>query len=399
MELFRKYWIIILIGLVLRFFIAGATFHPDVRTTALSSTIVFQDLSFNFYTDSGKIAPVETLDDLPLSYLINLPFHLTIRPFISLDIEKAFLNNTNELFGNPGLWLYLVYIKLPMILFDIMLGILLVALVSPVNQKKVLCLWLFNPFTIWVTSAIGQADIYPAFFILLAGYFIKKNNLSLAAISLGAGGAVKSAPFLLVPFLVALGKNWTERLVILVLAAVPYLLTVVPYLNVREFRQDALLAPQLSKSLYASLPLSGGEMILIAPTLLIVLYIFYFSKQRQWSDYLKFSTSALLLILSFTHFHIQWFLWVLPLLIIWFLENWNVGIKFSTVLLFVSLLLMLFLFESSLQMKLLAPIIPALDQAIGLKEILSDQQGMFLKSIAASLFAGSSLFIVWKILK
>src|SRR3989344_6692771 len=175
MELFKRYWVIILI---LRLLIAGGTFHPDVRTPALSSAVVLENLNFNFYTESKKIAPIEILDDLPLSYFINLPFHLILRPFVSLDIEEKFLNHTDTLFGNTGLWLYLVYTKLPMIIFDIMLGILLATSVSTTFKKKILYFWLFNPFTLWVTSAIGQVDIYPTFFIVLAYYFIKKNNLN-----------------------------------------------------------------------------------------------------------------------------------------------------------------------------------------------------------------------------
>lgn len=399
MEIFKRYWLIILIGFILRLVISGVTFHPDVRSTALPSAVVFREGSLNFYEDSKKLSPNEILDDLPLSYFINLPLHLILRPFISNVIEDQFLNNSNVLFGNPSLWFYLIYTKLPLVIFDLGLGLLLTFLVVESFKKQVLYLWLFNPFTLWVTLAIGQFDIIPTFFIVLTWFLIKKEKLQWAALTLGTGGAIKSAPFLLVPFLVGLGKNWTQRVILLILALVPYLITVIPYLGTDEFRRNALFAPQLSKSLYANIALSGGEKIILVPAILLVLYLLYFSKKREIRDFLNFSLILLLSVLSLTHFHIQWFLWVMPFLIIWLLGNWHNEIKLTSVGIFLSLLIMLFLFDSSLQIKLPAPIFPGLDNSLGLKEILSDEQGIFLRSVAASIFAGVSGFLVWRVLR
>lgn len=399
MEIVKKYWLVIVIGLILRLVIAGVSFHPDVRSSALSSAVVFREGSVNFYEQSKNLDPQEILDDLPLSYLINLPLHSILRPFISTEIEDQFLNSINTLFGNPSLWFYLIYTKLPLIIFDLALGILLAFSVNEVFRKKTLYFWLFNPFTLWVTSAIGQFDIYPTVFIVLAWFLVKRNQLNWASISLGMGGAIKSAPFLLVPFLVGLGKNWTQRLIILILAGVPYLITIIPYLGTEEFRGNALLAPQLSKSFYTNIALSGGEKILLVPVILIILYLFYFSKKREARNFLNFSLVTLLVVLSLTHFHIQWFLWVLPFLIIWLLGNWSSSVKLATLGIFTTLIMMIFLFESSLQIKLLAPIFPGLDNALGFKEMLSDEQGIFLRSLAASIFAGCNVFLIWKILK
>ena len=398
MEIIKKFWLIILIGLILRLVIAGFTFHPDLRTPPLSSAVFFQEGSVNFYHDSSKLDKQDVLDKLPLNYFINLTFHSILRPFVSTNIENQFFTDQSRLYGNPQFWFYLIYAKFPMIVFDTALGILLSFVVEGTLRKKVLILWLFNPFTLWVTSAIGQDDVYAAFFIVLSWFLIKRNQLNWAALSLGAGGAIKSAPFLLVPLLIGLGKNWTERALILILAALPYLATVVPYLGVANFRHNALLAPQLSKSLYANIPLSGGEMILLVPTILGLLYLFYFSKKRETKDFLNFSIAVLLLILSFTHFHLQWFLWVLPFLLLWLINHWDQGIRWAMVGLSVGLLIMLFLFESSLQVKLLSPLIPALDSASGLKELLTDQQGIFIRSIGASIFAGSAFFLIWRVL-
>ena len=396
-EIIRKYWFILMIGLILRLVVAGLTFHPDLVTPAKASAIVFQEKTLDFYGNSFKVAPGEILDDLPLSYLISLPFHGLIRPLVSEDLENIFFANRSVLFGLPNFWFYLIYIKFPFIIFDLSLGILLV-LIMEAYQKKILTIWMFNPITLWVALAIGQADIYPSFFILLSFFFLRKNNLNNAALSLGFGGAIKSAPFLLVPLLIGFCKTWRQRLTVLLLSIIPYLVTVIPYLGSSNFKENALFAPQLSKMLYATIPLSGIESIFIVPTFILFLYLIFFSKKQVDNDFLSCGISIFLAILMFTHFHMQWLLWAMPFLLIWHINNEEKAGKLAFWGLIISWVLMLFLFESSLQMKLFAPIFPYLDRAIGLNEILSTIQGNFLRNIAATIFAGSSIYIIYTLI-
>ncbi len=399
MELIKKYWIIFSIGLILRLVIAGITFHPDVRTLSLSSSTIFQIGSLNFYADSIQLPSRDILDDLPLSYLISLPVHSIFRLLVNINIENIFLSNTDKLFGSSSIIFYLLYTKAPLIFADLSLAFLLSLSVSNLLQKKVLFLWMFNPVTLWATSAIGQMDIYPTFFIFLSWLLIRKGKLSWAAFALGLGGAIKSGPFLLFPLLLGLGKNWLEKIKIIILVFLPYLITVMPYLQFQEFRQNALLAPQLAKSFFARISLSGGESIFITAAAILFIYFLYFAQKRSAEDFLKYGLVILLLILSFTHFHLQWFLWLIPFLIIWLINNWTSDTKMATAGIFTGFLMMLFLFDASLQIKLLAPVFPILDKAVGLSEILSSDQTFFLRSLAASIFGASSLFLVFKILR
>lgn len=399
MEVIKKYWLLLVIGLVLRLVLAGVSFHPDVRTVSLSSAVFFQKQSLNFYEESKKLASQEILDDLPLSYLILLPVHGLLRPFVDIPTENVFLNSTQSLLGSTQLNLYLVYTKMPLIFFDMLLGFVLTLSLRQSLQKKILTFWMFNPFTLWATAMIGQMDVVVAFFITLVWLLITNKKLSWAALVLGMGGAIKSSPFLLMPLLVGLGGSFKEKLKLMILLILPYILTVLPYIPNKDFRQDALLAPQLAKTFYAHINLSGGEAIYLVPAILGALYLIYFSRKREARDFLNFSIIALLLILAFTHFHIQWFLWVMPLLLLWLIANWTQGIKLATAGLFLSLLMMIFLFDASLQLKLLAPIFPALDGLRGLAEISTNNQSSFLRSITASVFAACAIFLIWKIRK
>ncbi len=394
----KIFWVLIVMGMILRIFIALFTFHPDINYYALASASYLRG-NLNPYEKAGELSPGATLDKLPLGYFLNLPFHLLARPLVVDKTEKTFFINREKLFGDSSFWIFLTYAKAPMIAFDIALAILLTWMVSTPDKKKVLFIWMVNPLTLWVTSAIGQIDIYVAFFLALCYFFLKKGRTNLAALALGLGGGIKTAPFLLLPLLLGLETGLRKKVIIFLISLVPLVVTVVPYLGSRDFRENAIFVPQLSKSLYANLPLSGGESIFIVVALLTFLYFVYLSKNRNSQDFLNFSIAILLLTFSFTHFHIQWFLWVMPLLLLWFLNHWDQGTTLASIILFGSLTLMLFLFDSSLQVKLLAPLLPFLDKTAGLAEILHPQEVFNLKSFAATIFAASSVFLTWRILK
>lgn len=391
MTYLKKYWFYLFLALIIRLLVGAFTFHEDVRASATSSFVYLEMKELDPYKRAFDIAPQELLNYLPFSYLLSLPIHQIGRVFVDRDTEKIFLVNQNLLLGNPQMWLYLIYVKLPFIIFDIGVGILLSLIVQFHYQRKALLLWLFNPFSIWVSSAVGQYDVYLVFFISLSLYFIQKDKLYLAALALGAGAATKSAPFLLLPLLLGLTVTFKDRLRMIFLSVLPYIITVSPYLTSPSFRKDALLAPQMQKMFYANIPLSGGESILIVPSLILFFYVIYFLRDRTKADFITFSILILLSIYAFTHFHIQWFLWVIPFLIIYSLNNWSIQMKWAVIGLVTSVIGMFFLFESSLQLKLLAPLFPALENAKGLHEVLRDSQLIFLRSIAASTFFVSSL--------
>jgi hypothetical protein len=211
-------------------------------------------------------------------------------------------------------------------------------------------------------------------------------------LSLGFGAALKSFPFLLAPFLILLGKNLKEKTILAVLVLLPYIISIVPYLPSADFRTKALFAPQMDKIFFSKINLSGGEAIYINIFILIGLYLIFLSKTRVKEDFLKFSASALLLILAFTHFHIQWFLWVTPFLVILFLTNLNNMQKLSLGLIAGALVLMLFLFEASLQVRLFAPLIPSLNSASGPAEVLISDSLFMLKSLASTIFAAGAVY-------
>lgn len=393
--------IIFLLGLIIRLIIAGTTFHPDVKIINFTSAVFTKEFYLNPYDFKSQIIKSqkqviyksETPDDLPLQYLVILPVQFLERPFINDNIENQFLVDHSQLLGNFSLFLHLMLIKFPVIVFDLALGLLLTYFVSQNAKRTILTLWMFNPFSIWVTAAIGQVDVIPTFFLMLSLFLIQQNKLKFAALSLGFGAAIKSFPFLLAPFLILLGENLKQRISITLLILIPYILSILPYLPSQDFRTNALFSPQLDKILYAKLPISGGESIIITIAILLCLYFLFNLNKDKSKNLVKYIVTTLLLILSFTHFHIQWFLWVTPLLLLLVLQSKKFLLPVS--LLYITVFGMMFLFEASLQTQLFAPLFPMLNNTKGLTEILLVDYVNLLKNILATLFFSTSIILIY----
>lgn len=384
---------ILIVGLAIRLVIAAFTFHPDVRIISYTSAIILGHGNLNPY--EKDVFKTETPDDLPLQYWIRIPVETVLRPLINQEIENQFLLDVSKLYGDSRLWLHLLVIKIPLIIFDIGLGFLLMLLVSKEKSKKIFTLWMLNPMTLWATSAVGQIDIMPTFFIILSTVLLSKGKRDLSALSLGIGGALKSFPFLIAPFIILQGESWKERIKLGFLVLIPVLITILPYIKSAPFKQNALFAPQLDKMLYAKIPISGGEAIIVTVAITIFLYSVYLQKRRTVKDFINFSFITLLLILAFTHFHIQWFLWITPYLVLFIAERLLFAQKISLWFLSLSVVLMLVLFEQSLQVGLLSPILPNLSITPGLSEVLQKTQVDFLKNIAATIFASSAFYFCY----
>ncbi len=395
----KKYWQIILFAIIIRLLLSSFTFHQDIQTFNLAGKLVAEGNILNLYDYLPALADNDPLKNLavfnypPAIYLFhgvfNFLFNLLRFP-VNLFLLDSAANYGNILFN-----IHLLLLKLPYLIFDLLTAVVLYKLFTNENQKRLaLLLWLFNPINLYATFMMGQFDIIPTFFTILSIYFILKNKLNLAAFSLGAGIAFKIYPIFLIIPLIITGKNLFEKMKLFILAILPYLFTILPYLSSHNFRSTALFANQSSKSLYAQIAVSGGESIIIFPALLILFYlIILIRKERSasWRTYLI----PLLLFFIFTHFHPQWLIWVTPFLI---LEIVNTGLKnvMPIIAIIISFIGSLFFFDPSLTIGLFAPLIPMLHNSAGLWELLKIAPDInYSRSILQTLFAGSSLYLIY----
>lgn len=401
-----KFWIIVAVGILLRLFIAYFTYHPDTSALLFGGSLIGQGNVFTFYDYLFKLSSTNPLVQNfgvgvftypPLIYLFHGLFN-----FLYSLLGLGFINNFaivgNSSLTDPLLHLSMLLFKLPYLIFDLLLLFTLMKMFDNEKEKYwVLLLWVFNPINLFSTYMVGDHDVIAGFFIVLSLLMAKRKKISLAALSLSGGVAFKLFPiFLLIP-LTLMEKRWLDRAKIFVLGVLSYIISILPYLSSKGYRATALFANQSSKSLYASIPISGGESLLLFPLVLGFFYLwFYFKGINNWWSLFKSYLIVLLVFFIFTHTHPQWFLWLTPLLIIEMVANRFKNIVLSAVMLLSFVGLLLF-FDPSLSVGMFAPLFPGLSTAGSIWKILHlNLDYNFSRSVLQTIFAVAASFMIFQ---
>lgn len=413
MRLLRKiikawYFPWLMAGVILRLIISPITAHPDLWGHSFTAYFFAYKGILNIYdylinlSQSHPLVKNFGVGDIfiypPITYFTLGIFRFLVRPFTDTNFIPWVMENIDKVYLYPKIHSHLLVFKLPYLFFDIGLAFLLSSLFKKEKQRKIaFVLWMFNPLTLYSTFMIGQFDILPTFFVVLFFYLINKKKLNWAMFSLGIGGSYKMFPLLLIPpAAFRLKERLGERIKLILIGFLPFIISIFPYLNSKAFRAMVLFSPKNQKMLFMGWPVSGAEMLFPFIIGLVFIYLFtLYYKIRLW----KTSLWILILIFSVTHYHPQWFLWITPFLIWELVEN-----KFKNIFLVLILLgCWLFItltFEASLSYGLFVPIFPNLQYAPSLANFLSRWFNVFqLKSLVRSIFAGTALFYSWIILK
>ncbi|HCC08684.1 TPA: hypothetical protein DEP81_01740 [Candidatus Woesebacteria bacterium] len=406
MKLSKKLILLLIIAIAMRLFISGSTFHADIVGQSLSSYFfAFKNIT-NIYDHLVNLPPAHPLvthfnvRDIfiypPLTYF-------TLGTFLkgaSLVIPETFflgLMNGGSVF-QQNLPLYLIILKLPYLFIDIAMAFVLASLFKSEKQKKTaFLLWLFNPVTFYATFSMGVFDIIPAIFTVLSLVFAKKNKLGWAAVMIGIGTAYKQYPIFLLPFVVLSAKGFKNRLKVLALGLIPYIISVAPFIISPAFK-NMVFSAQSQKMFYMQWMVSGAEGLYpyIIGFVLLVLHAYRNKNliQKLWKYYLGY----FLILFSVTHFHPQWFLWVSPFIIIELVSNnWrNLWIDLT---LLGCYLFIIFTFDNSLSVGLFAVLNQNFNQFPGIDKLIAAKTDLFfLKSAVRSLFAATSLFLIYDLL-
>lgn len=314
----KKLWLWLLLGLLLRLVLIPISLHPDFRAVNLAAYFVAQQGEFlTFYDHISKLGRADPLVNLygdnlfiypPLAYLSHAVFN---KLFYWAYPQSAFwilINDIGQLRQTTGFTMLMYWLKLPYLLADIAILYLLLHYRLSTNSQRLALLWWFNPVVLYTSYLVGQFDIFVAFFILLA-YVATLARPWLAPIALGIGAAFKPFPLFLLPLLPG------PKIKNLLLGLGVYGLTIVPYLRSPAFKQYALLASQSDKMFFARIPISGSQYLPIFLMGLILIYWWNHFHPKQLPAWAWIS-APLLLFYSVTHFHPQWFIWIMPILVL-----------------------------------------------------------------------------------
>jgi len=408
----KQILIILLVGIILRLVLSFTTYHSDVVPFDFAGKVISKGNITNFYDylwdlpeDDPvlKIYPRNLFNYPPLPYFFlggtSLLTTWTVDPIVHND----FIMDFPSTLGNTQLNLLLLLLKLPYFFFDIGLAYLLMSFFRSSKEKIwVFGLWMFNPINLYATYMIGQFDIIPTFLSVAALYLVYKNKDKLeqkslvpSAILLGLGAAFKIFPLLFILPLAFVKKSWWGRIKIIATSAITYLLTAFPFILSAGFRRTAMLAGQTTKSFYAQIPISGGESIILFLAVVIFFYIVFFYKKTVVEDLWKRFFIMLLTFFIFTHYHPQWFLWIMPFfvidLVISKFKHWPLMVTTM-----ISYIFLVTFFDPGLTIGLFSPVNPALYNSLGIwQQIGINFDINLMRSIFQTFFVGVAIYYIY----
>jgi hypothetical protein len=398
----------LIIAAVIYLFLSSISYHPDPTLTMLWASLTKPwDLNIYGYITSHPEENVGMFNYNPLLYLI-----LKIQYFVALivggDGYKQWLRL--DLLGaadSTQIFRYTFATKLFGVITAFYCAFILYKLIvkktkSIKRAENAVLLWLLNPISIYAIALMGQNDVY-AIALFLTAWLLLERNFIVSLIIFGLSIAVKNYPLVWLVILVSATEFksiWQKLLSYLIPIGVS-LITFLPFISNEGFRNEVINSPLSKRMFISGIEFGFGERVIIVPALLLVLmYIALFLSPKKLTftqkAFLVFTSN--LIILGFTHFHVQWMLWLVPFWIMWITDKQNsrklVNMMLSAIL-FISWLLILLMYkDQSLYFGIFAPVSFGLQAYPHLPYVL-DNIGVDYKQIndlAYSAIAGTGLF-------
>jgi hypothetical protein len=409
-KMFKKWWFKwLIIGIAIRLILMPTTSHPDLWGHSFVAYFFAYKGELNIYQFLQNLPPSYPLvknigiSDIfiypPLTYFTLGIFRWLVRPFVDPNFIPWLMENMSYVYTRKDLFSILFFFKLPYLFIDVAAGFLLAGLFDDQKKKKLaFALWMINPVTLYATFMMGQLDILAVFFTILSLYFAKKEKYVWSLVSLGIGGSYKMFPLLfIVPAALLFSFRLKDRIKNVAIGFLPFVITIIPYLNSPAFRNMVLFQAKDQKMLYMVLPVTAAEGVYPFILGLIVVYcLAYYAKNKsKLTDYFL---AILLITFMVTDYHPQWFIWITPLFIYKMVQEKD-KILF-VVLMLTTWLIITLLFEPSLSVGLFGPIIPAARTFIGFNAILAKHTDVYrFLSLVRSVFAGIAAFWLFGLFK
>lgn len=397
----------LLLALFIRFLLMPFLYHPDIKSHHFHFYFLSQKI-FNIYqylaNNIQNLPYTDTFNYPPLVYFVFGTIQFLLRPFLGSGFVSWLFDWGPERIFNPSIFRYLFILKIPYLILDILTAFLLTQFFKEKKQKqRVFLFWLFNPIVLYAIYGLGHFDILPSLLVLLAVLLVLKDRKKLGGLSLGVAAAFKTYPLLLLPFLVVLGSKKTrERLMIFILGIIPYMISILPFLNSVVFRQSVLFSGLSQRLFLAGIPLGFGENLIIFISAFIFLFLLafhYFSSEKE--KIVPFFLVIFLLIFSLSHFHPQWIIWILPFLTITLIKK--PSLLFPQIVFYLTFFGVVLLFNDRAQfLGLLSLFNPDFLGVPNIFEVLRDKNivdPFLIQSISHSLLSGVSFWIGWQVLK
>lgn len=290
---------------------------------------------------------LKLFDFTSLAAMLNLGGGMLCQGFTTVDFVNAFF--TMDLFRN------LFLMKSSYLVFDFAIaGILLKLATSRRLKMAAYKIWMLNIVVMHSAYAIGQFELIPTFFVILALLAAVRERPYISIISLCLGGATKVFPFIMVlPAVLLLGNSLKKRFLLLFTGVAVTLILYLPF----YFSSGNIIIDIFRQGRYYS-----GSSHWILTGFFLILYLFLCINAMKDSQSAKPQDRMLyyFLTLSFltyavTPISFRYFVFVTPLLALFLPRH----IKFGTfIIVTLALLAFLRLPGRELQMGLFVPLNP-----------------------------------------
>lgn len=335
-------------------------FHPDIKTYNFQASFLKKGV-FNIYDYLSMHKSELTLKDefvyFPMTYYFLGSYQILTSPFLGSGFDKWLSDANNNSTLDDGVFRYLFILKLPYLVLDIFIGLILCSFFADFkDKKKILLFWLFNPFSIVLLYVYSNVDIFPVFFTVLSLYFFKKDNFILSSLSLGIGGAFKAFPMLLVPFLLLKTPKLKNQILVLLFSVGFFVLTIAPFMKSAAFKQSTLTSGLTTRIISSGLNIGFGEILM--PTLILLTVLFFWGLNKVNVELWRFYLVVFLITLISIHFHIHWLLWVIPLLAMVYVSDSNKERQFIVLFLLIAFCIPLLYADKYMSVGLLKAISP-----------------------------------------
>lgn len=393
----KKYgfWIaLITFGLLLRLVFASTLFHTDLKGIYKEARLLEKGVTEAYQAGIIYNTPLHYPPSIYLIYFYYQKFNPLFSGYYSTWIEDG---GGQHLTKHPAVFRDLLIMKLPILLFDLLIAYLIYRLI-PENKRKIgVALWLLNPFSIYAIYAFGHFDIIPSALTLASVLFFYKKRFVLSYILLGFAAGFKVYPLLLLPFWLILdNRPIKQRLVGLTSVVGGFLLLLLPILTSFTALKSVFLSNLTSGLFKSSFEIGGNQQLpvyLVLYFLLLLAGIFGYLK--------KVSLEVIIILLlgvlfGLSHFHPQWMLWLMPFLLL-IIFKYPVGWK-EVVLLLLSYLGIVFLIDDTfVSFSLFKAVNNAFDTLPSIRDIV-DKIGLS-SQLQNSLHALFLALIIWIVLE
>jgi hypothetical protein len=311
---------IVLFGVFLRIIFASFLYHTDIKAIYRDSAMIEGGIKLGYEKAAAANSP---LFYPPVAYVFFERYQKSF-DFLFSDYFETWMSDWGSLHtqNHPQLFQDLLAMKLPLIIFDVLGGFLIVFFSDKKNRDMAAGLWFLNPVSLYAIYAFSQYDVIVVFILIAAVVLAdKKQWWGWAYLLLGIAASWKQIPLLIFPFLfLADPRNLFKKFGGLVLGMIAYIALLSPIITSRAGLESVFLY-NLNRGMFAAgFDLGNGVFLsLFMVFYLALLFAIYF-------NYLKLSLTEMITILlgglfALSLFNPQWILWVVGPAILLLLER------------------------------------------------------------------------------